>query len=263
MNFWKKLFGSKQSRKSDIAAGASSTPTATFPAERLGQENKPVVNATTGNLPMPTEDKSTNMAAAYVEAVFSFDLANKPEPRDWRDLAELSDVPDLHFDKKFAQLEATLQDALAKFSDYSFVHSWRGTLFQDRGEIGRAREAFSEGIQVSNEKHGLCGDLAMLELKHGTLKEAVKWWIRSILLQMPRKSVNDAQPFLYLAFVAHLYQLNGAYEKLMNASSKGMHGAIALSPKGKQDLSQKVNAQEGTEIPAAIQELTTRRWTGF
>jgi hypothetical protein len=82
----------------------------------------------------------------------------------------------------------------------------------------------------------------------------------ALAFQMPSKSVNDAQPFFYLAFVAYLYPLNGASEKLMNASSKGMHGTIALSHQGKQDVSRKINAEQSTEIAAAIRELTARRF---
>ena len=60
-----------------------------------------------------------------------------------------------------------------------------------------------------------------------------------------------------------LNQQNEASSKLMDASAKGRHGTIALSPQGKQNVSQKVNAEPYAEIRTAIQELTTRRWTGF
>ncbi|MGO8788958.1 MAG: tetratricopeptide repeat protein [Terriglobia bacterium] len=200
---------------------------------------------------------------SYVESVFAFDLAETSESRDWQDLDELKDVPDLFHHKQISQVEAMLNAALTKFPDYSFVFSWQGTILEEKGEIERARQAYTEGIRVSKEKHGLCGNLAMLEFEHGTLKEAVRWWIRSILLQMESKSVADAQSFLYLAFVALLNQQNDASSKLMDASSKGMHGTIALSSKGKQNVSQKVNAEPYDEIRSAIQELTTRRWTGF
>jgi hypothetical protein len=201
--------------------------------------------------------------ASYVESVFAFDLVETSESRDWQNLDELRDVPSLFYDKKASQVEAKLNAALTKFPDYSFVFSWQATVFEEKGETERARQAYSEGIRVSKEKHGLCGELAMLEFKHGTLKEAVRWWIRSILLQMKNKSVRDAQSFLYLAFVALLNQQNDASSKLMRVSAKGMHGTIALSPQGKQDVSQKVNAEPYDEIRSAILELTTRRWTDF
>jgi hypothetical protein len=143
------------------------------------------------------------------------------------------------------------------------VFSWQASVFEEKGEIERARQAYAEGIRVSKQKNSLCGHLAMLEFKHGTLKEAVRWWIRSILLQMQSKSVDDAQSFLYLAFVALLNQQNDASSKLMAASAKGMHGTIALSHQGKQNVSQKVNSEPYDEIRSAIKELTTRRWTGF
>jgi Flp pilus assembly protein TadD len=58
---------------------------------------------------------------------------------------------------------------LTKFPDYSFVFSWQATVLEEKGEIERARQAYTEGIRVSKEKHGLCGNLAMLEFEHGTL----------------------------------------------------------------------------------------------
>lgn len=197
---------------------------------------------------------------SYVESVFAFDLAEAPESRNWRNLDELKDVPDLFYNNNIQRLEAKLNAALVKYQDYSFVYNWQASVSEKKGEIERARQVYTDGIRVSKEKHGLCGRLAMLEFKHGTLKEAVRWWIRSIVLQMQSKTVDDAQSFLYLAFVALLNQQHNASSKLMDASAKGMHGTIALSHEGKQSVSQKMNAEPYSEIRLAIQELTTRRW---
>jgi ankyrin repeat protein len=200
---------------------------------------------------------------SYVESVFDFDWAETPDPRDWRKFDELKDVPDLFHDDQIVRVEAKLDDALIKFPDYSFVYIWKASVFEKKEEIERARQTYTEGLRVSKARHGLCGRLAMLEFEHGTLKEAVRWWIRSIYLQMHGGSVDDAQSFLYLAFVALLNQQDDASSKLMDASAKGPHGTIALSSRGKQNVSNKVNAEPYGDIRAAIQELTARRWSKF
>jgi hypothetical protein len=254
MNIWKKLFGdgSKPSTSANTKTATSAPISTTQPKPNISPAPTPQ------NIE-PTQSTTT----PYVESVFAFDLTDKPESYVWRKIDGLCLVPDLVRNKDIAQAEAVIREVLPKYSDYSFVHYWNTIVFEKKGDIDKARQSCAEGIRVSNEKHYLCGQLAMLEFKHGTLKEAVRWWIRSILLQMPNKSVDDAQSFLYLAFIALLNHQNDASSMLMAASAKGRHGAVDLSHEGKQDVSRKVNAEPYDEVRLAIQELTTRRWTGF
>lgn len=112
MNLWNKLFrgGGKPTHTPPVAPQPSNTKTVSL---------------------KKTEEPMT-LGTSYVETVFSFDLANKPESQDWRKIHGLCLVPGLvnGFDRKkdVNQAEAIINDALGKFPDYSFVHSWRASI---------------------------------------------------------------------------------------------------------------------------------------
>lgn len=219
--------------------------------------------------PLPAEDTSASSAglqaratdgrvrALFTQSIFDFDFAEQSEDRDWNSIPELKQVPTLFRQNDIAGVEECLRQALPSYPDYAFVYHWMANVLEKKNDIDGARNRLLEGIKTVREKNSLCGRLGMLEYNHGNIREAVKWWARSVIFQKRNNNIgSDTQSFLYLGFIASLYhQLSSASEELMDCAARGPHGRIDLSPTGKTEVSRKLSAANSADIPDAIREL--------
>lgn len=69
--------------------------------------------------------------------------------------------------------------------------------------LSKARTLLNEGLRMCKKKHTLCQMYAELELRSGNMPEAVKWWIRGGSLQIVTGVLDDFEPFMNLAYIAH------------------------------------------------------------
>jgi tetratricopeptide (TPR) repeat protein len=195
--------------------------------------------------------------ALFAQSIFDFDFAEQSEDRDWKSIPELKQVPTLFQQNDIAKLEERLRQALHSYSDYAFVYHWMADVLEKKNDIDGARNCILEGIKNARKKYSLCGSLGMLEYNHGNIREAVKWWVRSVIFQKRNNNIgSDTQSFLYLGFIASLYhQLSSASEELMDCAARGIHGRIDLNPTRKTEVSRKLSAANSADIPDAIREL--------
>jgi hypothetical protein len=192
---------------------------------------------------------------SWVDSVFAFKLRDEPDDRHWQTIDELKFVPFLVNQKALSKAEGLLQAALRKYPDYGFIHSWLGAVCEERGQIPEARRAYEEGIGICKTKTLLCSRLAMLEFERGTLHDAVKWFIRSCLLQFESNHVDDPMSFLYLSFIAAAMKEDDAARRLSIISSKGKDGCITLSAAGRKMVRRRVRAENGPKLRQAIRRL--------
>ena len=163
----------------------------------------------------------------------------------------------------WARLSPSLKPVVQSTPNFAFGYVWRGKVCEARGEVQKAREAYTRGIEVSTLKNGLCFNLGMLEFNHGPLKEAARWWIRSTLIQLQSKPplpsrMFNAAPFLYLGFLAESLGEPQSSSILIAAAQTGPHGFISLNETAKQQIAEKAKAHKDSEIALAVRQLTTR-----
>ena len=199
----------------------------------------------------------------FIESIFTFDMEDQSDDRAYWKFPELEDIPDLFDKKQFSKIENILGAALANYPDYYFVYSWLSSSKEAQGDFENAKEILEKGIINSKNKTYLCGRMALLEYTHDDLEEAVRWWIRSGLLQIRRKEIDDEQSFLYLATIALLSEQHADYEKLKAYSSRGFHGSIDLNDNGQEKLKRKLNASNHKDIAGAVNHLVTEHWADF
>jgi len=213
------------------------------------------------------EDEPTThpeMAPSYADEVFDFAFGNKPEARDFRTIEGLGKVPGLIYGsggtKDIGQAEALIRSAMDEMPDFSFVHSWLATILGDKGDFSGARATLIKAIPVCNQKDYLCGQLGNIELEHGTLRDAIKWWIRSVIIQIQSESVQDHEAFLYVEASAQLYNMEELSKDLNGRYKMHLHGEHPrqLSVEGMTDLIKKVTAEHGPEIPEVLEALVIR-----
>lgn len=197
---------------------------------------------------------------SYVESVFAFDAVEEHDLRNWQQMADIRDVPRLLSGNNLSEAERLIEEGLRKYPRYEGLHFWRGQLWEKKGRVEKARESYETGIKASKSRASLCGRMALLEFKHGSLPAAVRWWIRSALLQLYLGRVTNAPAFLYLSSIAS--RIGKADDKclLLSASAKGPRGGIGLDEGEEQRISERVRNEGSQEIREAIRVLTTKYW---
>jgi hypothetical protein len=242
MAFWKRFFGD------------DSKPVSSPPPPRDTSSTEP----SGFNLQGRTEAVPRKLRPLDVE-IRDFDFSEKPDSRVFSQVDSLSMIPKLYYgfdgeNKDIARASDIIKRILTDFADYEPVHYWNGLIQIEKGDIPAARTAYANGTRLANQKRMICGAHGNLELEHGELRDAVKWWIRSALIQLQSQKINETQSFMFLGFIASLCQHNEASAKLMNAAANGP--PVSLSAKIKNLVSSKLHKNEHFhEIEAQIQLL--------
>ncbi|MGA9058282.1 MAG: hypothetical protein WB763_17425 [Terriglobia bacterium] len=172
--------------------------------------------------------KSTSSASAlriaktgdpYVDSCFDFTFARDSDPRKLEEMSEMANLPGLVDGGEYAKAEQAIMVALAQFPDFYFPHIWKGIALKRQGRFADAKAAYLAGTRASTRKRDLCANLGYLELEHGTLRDAVCYWVRSALLQFASDEISDPVAFLYLMYIAILCGEHDAAEELRRFGS--------------------------------------------
>lgn len=250
MSFWKKLFGGKQSANTGLTERQAGHDKGLTETSKLLAENRNPSQST----------RLTNRG--WTSEVFAFDLitSDEREEQDFRQMADLEEIPTLVNTDQIAKAEPLVEAALRRYPEYAFVHYFRSVLWEEMGKIDMAKRACEDGLKVSTQKQMLCYRLGLLEFNRGSLHEAVRWWIRSVLLQLRSGRVLDTFSFLYLSCVADSIGEKSSAAKLLTLSAGGPNGALCLSDEEKQKVTERVIEQGDSRITKAIEMLTSRYW---
>ena len=197
-----------------------------------------------------------NSDASYCKTVFLFDFQQKPDSLNWRNMIDLNEIPILFSHGKLVDASQLINRALSLYPTYAFVHTWHYLVLEKQGRINDARSALIHGIEISNEKYRLCGYLGIFELDYGSIPEAVKWWIRSAILQFPLDRYSIDTSFLYLAYVASFLGDSKSREYLKDISD--LNGRRDLDVIACNKIKQALTINKRKEILIAIQELITK-----
>lgn len=202
--------------------------------------------------------ETTQLPAADQVSACDLIASDETEEQNWQEMADLKEIPALVNTNQVAKAEPLIEAALRRYPEYGFVYYFRATLWEKMGKIDVAKRVCEDGLKVSTQKQMLCYRLGLLELDHGSLNEAVTWWIRSVLLQLHSGRMVDSNSFFYLSCVADSAGDKSNSAKLLTLSSGGANGTLCLSYAERQKVKERVIEQGDSGISKAIEMVMSR-----
>jgi hypothetical protein len=173
----------------------------------------------------------------YLKDIFEFPLHTELETRLWWNMRGLKGIRELLDRNRTNDAETVCEKLLKVYPDHYVLYVWLADIELQRGRRIAAKRRCIEGLAVSKQRHVLCGKLGDIEYRCRNLDEAVKWWIRSILMQRRiRPRVDDARSPLYLSYVATALEKPGCSRMLKSMADSGEHGVISLRREAQQQL---------------------------
>lgn len=139
---------------------------------------------------------------SFVDDIFQIDLVELYDGREWIEIPEAKAITEASNQGKIDEalnFAAKLQN---KHPDYYFSFLWIATLRCKQKQFDDALDTIREGLDKSKNKFYLCGKMADIYWELKDLNNAVKWWIRSAVLQLSSEFLYDYYPFLNLSYVA-------------------------------------------------------------
>ncbi|MFC1806217.1 hypothetical protein ACFL09_04465 [Planctomycetota bacterium] len=187
----------------------SGTPRTPLPSllPRRGPEEDPD--------PLPPELSSPQV---YVDQCLHWGGQESRESRDgfaMQDVRQASVLGSGHGTDKDVQLAWTL---IAKYPDLDMPYYWLSHHCALRSNLGEARDILDKGLATCKRKRLLCVEYAWVECEAGRLLPAVKWWLRSAVLEVVSGRPISYEPFMYLAYLAAMCGLPGVAERLFAAT---------------------------------------------
>jgi hypothetical protein len=156
-------------------------------------------------IPVKLTDKTGD---DYIHSCFHFQFQQYKEARDWSQIPEAVAIPRTANSGQTNEALRLAEQFVKNYRDFDFGYYWLGNLYLQLGLYGPASKAVTEGLQLSKSKYSLCRTMGMIHLKVGELPDAVKWWIRSLVIRISSNELNDVEILIYLSYVAEGLELN-------------------------------------------------------
>ena len=153
--------------------------------------------------------------------------------------------------------EGLARQLMAKFPEADTAYCWLGHHYGLRGRFDEARAVLDEGLAACARKRRLCREYGRLELEACRLPEAVKWWLRAATLQARGNSLDDHEPFLFLAYVAGCCGLADQARQLFAIVDRIQ--PARLSPAGQAELHTLVDQTTRRPLVKAIEAFVQSR----
>lgn len=173
---------------------------------------------------------------AYIDSCFRFDFQQYKEDRDWSQIPEAIAIARAGNAGETEEGIRLAKELRNKYLDFDFCYSWLGNLYLRLNSYGEAYNAVSEGLRLARSKYSLCRTMGMIHLKVGELPEAVKWWIRSLVIRICAHKLNDVEILIYLSYVAEALGLDTECSILRRRADDINSGGIRLSSQKANEL---------------------------
>jgi tetratricopeptide (TPR) repeat protein len=195
----------------------------------------------------------------YVDDCFHIGFQEFDEPRRWNEIPEAQAITG---PGNAGRLEEALRLAKAlqnKYPDFYYSYYWFAVLYRKQARYDSARSALTQGLEVCKSKYKLCQMMGDTEWETGNLPEAVKWWIKNIVIQVSVHNLDDYVSFLHLSYVAEQLGLPVASSRLRQYVDRIRYGEIRLNPDAANKLYTGTRRQ-GTESMKRAIDLLDREY---
>jgi len=199
---------------------------------------------------------------SYVKLCFDFNLKEAPDNRNWREIAEITEIYSKEMQNAFngdtqscTRAMNLIETVLPKHPDFDVLYCWLGYCRKMVYGNNEARKTYLQGLEKSRLRAELCGMLGKLSFAENNLADAAMWWIRSCAIQSNSGDFQDGFSFLNLATVAKYLNLKNCYIKLWNRDLSIRNHAF--TPIAEQERAFMVQQQGNSSILKAIEKLCT------
>ena len=194
---------------------------------------------------------------SFFEQCFNFNTAAEPaDEHTWPETGDLKGIPDLIKNDRLSDALSAIERHESDFPDLDYMYAWKSHIFQKQGDLEKAESILEQGLARSNRKFVICDRIGFLAYHRDDIREAVKWWIRSIILMEQSGTTSLWEPFLFLACVARASDLNGPHRQLMDRVKRiCVHGELDLDPPATEKLTQAVKKLQDPAVAQAIIRL--------
>ena len=195
----------------------------------------------------------------YVDECFRVELVEHFDGRDWFEIPQAKAASQAGNARRFDEGLRLAESLRHSMPDFYYPYYCAAWLYEEQGRCDEARAILREGLKNAKSKHELCEAMGNAEWRARNLPEAVKWWIRSVALQVSAGRTTNYVPFLHLAYVAEALRLGMLASVLKNLADKisGLQGGVVLRADAANELSAAVGAGPVRSMGQAIQLLAT------
>lgn len=187
---------------------------------------------------------------AFIDSCFHFDLVEYEEIRDWSQITDAVSLAEQGNGAIESGEAGRLQDAIRscnalknKYPDLDFCYAWLCNFYLQLGSYGEAQKAVADGLRLARSKFWLCEKMAAVHLKTGELEDAVRWWIRALVIRVSARKLGF-ETLLYLSYVAEGLGLHAECRALRQEADRIRDG-IRLAPTAANNL-YKLSALRGS-----------------
>jgi HEAT repeat protein len=235
---------------SDPAVAAEAKAALEAIAERGGMELPQVAAAEA--LPLK---RIARTGDPYVDDCFQMDFDELYDERDWFKMPEAKAIPAAANVGRQDEASRLAAELTRTHPDFYFGYYWLAVLYRKQKRYDDARQALLEGLRQAKSKQDLCDGMAEMEWERHNLPEAVKWWIKSVALQVGSQYATDYVPFLYLSYVAEALGIQVACSKLRSWVDSIRSGQLRLDAQAANALYSATSSQGTAAIRRAIELL--------
>lgn len=193
-------------------------------------------------------DLSESHESSFVDQCILSGLSEEPDPRDEKSeyaLEGLGYQSDVH----------DLESAVRRYSSLYLPYLWLSGRLRDSKEYSQAAGLLYEGLVNCKQKHDLCCSLGDIWKIHRDGRRALKWWIRSAVLQCESGAMDDYRPYMYLSYIAEELGMSDRARELIAATDRIR--SIRLDSAARPEM-MRLASQVGSDGSEAISELVRR-----
>jgi len=138
----------------------------------------------------------------YVDTCLKIEFQETHDGRKWYEMPECKAVVEAGNAGRTEEALRLVKALRDKYQDFWFPYYWLNVLYRKQKRYDDALKALFDGLRLSKSKYVLCAMMGSTRWETDNLLEAVKWWIRAIIIQIATKEITDDEPFLQLSYVA-------------------------------------------------------------
>jgi HEAT repeat protein len=195
----------------------------------------------------------------YVDDCFRMDFDELYDERDWFEMPEAKAVPDAANSGRADDALGLAQELVRKHPDFYFGYYWLAVLHRKQKRYDDARQSLLDGLRSARSKQSLCTGMGEMEWERRNLPEAVKWWIKSVAVQVGSQYVTDYPAFLQLSYVAEALGLGDACSKLRSWVDRLRAGGVRLNAEAANPL-YLATSRQGTRAMRVAVELLEKQY---
>lgn len=198
---------------------------------------------------------AVSSSRSYAQECFGPGLVEQSEACIWSQLPSAKEIVRAGNTQEWGEVVRLATVLIQSHANHGFGYYWLGQAYRGQRNLKRARECLEDGIGRASNKYSLCLKLGEVEWDRDDLPEAVKWWVKSVVLQFRANNLKEHAPFLYLSYVAEGCRLDAVCASLRHKVDELRSGQIRLDDAPATRLIHASKKYQNQDIVSALNNL--------